>query len=595
MFVASASGVRALHRFKLPLLVLLLSMLAVSCSSSLTEHQIATSVVGNGRVLPASGSFQEGKVVWIEAVPDAGWQFDGWSGDGSGTDSSLLVTVDRDRQIVAEFSELADSTIVQINSTTEGSGSVDTDSPTYTRGSIAKVTAVPDPGWVFDGWSGGFDSNDPSLSFVVRGDTDLHAKFVSAGTDTQSAPERNVRALGKDGNIIITFKTAEPTVTSVDHGLTKEMSNPPIVAHVASRSHRVVLPGYTAHDMIWFRIHTTDQNGNDSIGPLHSVELPVPGLPVFDLWHGNEQRFGNAGIPQKSINILGDVTDSDGVDQLFASINGGDEMALGIGPDGRRLSSVGDFNVEIATKLLNSGDNEIKLRAIDGAGNANTAVVHVTWNPVENLELPFATDWGSSSETTDYMQVVDGDWEITAAGAHTVVAGYDRILAVGDPTWSDFDATTTVEVHSIDVSGFNPRSISPLVGIAFGWQGHSKRTPTDVSQPLWYFWPTGAFAWYKYEEVGSGFTQLRGNLDSNVDTNRSFDLVTGLEYAIRVQAITEDTGVRYRMKIWNRTAPEPNRWTVETLVADGPASGGLALIAHHVDATFGDLVVSPIG
>jgi len=593
--VDSASGVRSLHRPKLSLLVLLLGLLAASCGSSPIEHTIETSVVGNGRVLPASGTFEEGKVVWIEAVPDLGWQFDGWSGDESGADPRLLVTVDTNRAIIANFSELADSTIVRINATVEGSGSVSTDSSGYTRGSIAKVTAVPDPGWVFDGWSGEFVSNDPSLSFVVRADTDLRATFLPTGPDTEGAIERNLRAVGDSGDIIITFKTNEPAFTSVAHGLTADMLNPPIVSDVATRSHRVVLSGYAADDLIWFQVKTTDQSGNEKVGPRHAVELPVPGLPVFDLWRGNEQRFGNAGLPQKWINILGSVADADGIDQLFASVNGGAERPLGIGPDGRRLVNTGDFNVEIATDSLRSGDNTVELRAVDGAGNTNSTTVHAIWNPVENLGLSYSTDWANASEPTDYMQIVDGEWEITGSGVHTVAPGYDRILAVGDTSWSDFDATTTVEVHGLDVSGFNPRSISPLVGLAMGWNGHSKRTATDRSQPLWYFWPTGAFTWYKYEEVGSGFVEVRGNLDSAVATNRNFDLVTGLEYTIRVQSVTETTGVTYRMKIWNSISPEPSRWTAETLVVGGPPSGGIALVAHHVDATFGDLVVSPIG
>ena len=40
-------------------------------------------VEGALRSLPWSGSFLSGTLVALEAVPDAGWVFDGWSGDAT--------------------------------------------------------------------------------------------------------------------------------------------------------------------------------------------------------------------------------------------------------------------------------------------------------------------------------------------------------------------------------------------------------------------------------------------------------------------------------------------------------------------------------
>ena len=70
---------------------------------------------------------------------------------------------------------------------------------------------------------------------------------------------------------------------------------------------------------------------------------PTP--PTIDVWYGPQQVFGNVAVPQRWVNIVGKVSDSDGVTALTYSLNGGPELPLSIGPDGRRLEETGDFNI----------------------------------------------------------------------------------------------------------------------------------------------------------------------------------------------------------------------------------------------------------
>ena len=53
---------------------------------------------------------------------------------------------------------------------------------------------------------------------------------------------------------------------------------------------------------------------------------------------------------------------------------------------------------------------------------------------------------------------------------------------------------------------------------------------------------------------------------------------------------------RYSFKIWAESEAEPASWDwEETQVSlDALRTGGAALLAHHVDATFGDLTVTPL-
>ncbi len=69
-------------------------------------YKLTTSVVGEGSIGPSSGSYLEGDVVSITATEADGWKFDGWSGDASGTNNPLSLTMDADKSITATFTEL---------------------------------------------------------------------------------------------------------------------------------------------------------------------------------------------------------------------------------------------------------------------------------------------------------------------------------------------------------------------------------------------------------------------------------------------------------------------------------------------------------
>jgi len=70
------------------------------------EGEVRTLVLessGWGDVTPPSGSYGDGSALTLTATPHGGWFFSGWSGDVSGTDNPLTVTVDGDLYLVASF------------------------------------------------------------------------------------------------------------------------------------------------------------------------------------------------------------------------------------------------------------------------------------------------------------------------------------------------------------------------------------------------------------------------------------------------------------------------------------------------------------
>jgi uncharacterized repeat protein (TIGR02543 family) len=65
---------------------------------------IETSTGGTTVPSPDVYSHPEGTEVQVEAVPNSGYQFTGWSGDVSGTANPITLTVDSDKSITANFS-----------------------------------------------------------------------------------------------------------------------------------------------------------------------------------------------------------------------------------------------------------------------------------------------------------------------------------------------------------------------------------------------------------------------------------------------------------------------------------------------------------
>jgi hypothetical protein len=71
--------------------------------SPLTGYGLTTSVVGNGKVVPAGGSYEAGTDLELVAIPDAGWIFDSWSGDTAGISPDLTLPMNSSKTLTANF------------------------------------------------------------------------------------------------------------------------------------------------------------------------------------------------------------------------------------------------------------------------------------------------------------------------------------------------------------------------------------------------------------------------------------------------------------------------------------------------------------
>lgn len=174
-----------------------------------------------------------------------------------------------------------------------------------------------------------------------------------------------------------------------------------------------------------------------------------PGQLSIHVWYGGEQHFGRLGIPQRWVNVLGSVASAEQVASLSYSVNGGAPNRLSVGKNGTRLAAPGDFNIELDQRELRAGKNRLILPATDKAGRQSSQAVTVHFTSNRRWPLPYAIDWAKVRKIQDAVQIVDGLWKLDGAGIRTVQPYYDRVVAIGDLTWTDYEATVQIVFHRL--------------------------------------------------------------------------------------------------------------------------------------------------
>ena len=318
--------------------------------------------------------------------------------------------------------------------------------------------------------------------------------------------------------------------------------------------------------------------------------------PEITLWYGDEQIFNRLGQPQKQIDILGNVSDRDGVAALNYTLNDGVETYLSVGPDTRRLVNPGDFNIEIFSDQLNEGDNSVLITAMDNEGNISRKAVEVENAVGGKWQLPYSIDWLQVESIEEVAQVVDGLWEIQEAGVHTVEVGYDRLIAIGDMQWKDYEVVVPVTIHGLSPSGWKHPSGGPAVGILVYWSGHTDH-PRAGWQPKSGWLPLGAIGWYRWvNDSGAEQLQLFGNRNEALVkdvSGKKLEFNETYLFKMFVESSNRERPV-YKLKVWQEKETEPEDWD---LIAEGfpddPEGGSVVLLAHEAEVTFGKIEITP--
>lgn len=368
-------------------------------------------------------------------------------------------------------------------------------------------------------------------------------------------------------------------------------------------------------------VSATNSEGSDTQAFTVSV---YPDNPVqIAVWHGLDQRVGHLGQGQADFNVLGNVSPVSEVASLAYSLNGDPFQGLTIGPNSDRLADLGDFNADIPVSLLQEGPNTITIRALGSVGQVSTVDVVVTRETGGSYPIPVNIDWSEVTNPQDVGQYVDGMWEHQGDALRVQRHGYDRIFLIGNETWQDYEVLVPVTINGVYPGGAGLGILMRFTGHIIG--GHRN---WPAAQPKWGYQPFGGIGWLRWT-LGPSYdptmefyygdydaTENFGNPAKSLpdpsavpfgaaEMTKDFGKVTavlGSQYWMRMRCETQpdapdgDGVTLYSWKIWEDGTSEPGPWSWQVTQESQYAlrQGGLVLLAHHVDATFGDVQVTAI-
>lgn len=114
---------------------------------------------------PAISTFESNSYVYLEAIPASGYRFENWSGDLPGTDNPTTIMMDCSKKITASFSRTMNTLTMRVDgngSTTPAAGN-----NSYEEGTVISITATPESGWRFNGWTGDVAEPDIAITTVT--------------------------------------------------------------------------------------------------------------------------------------------------------------------------------------------------------------------------------------------------------------------------------------------------------------------------------------------------------------------------------------------------------------------------------------------
>ena len=162
---------------------------------NLLSDYLLTAMVSGGGTVSSTDSFlncpsacvhyyPNNTPVTLNATPQSGWTFTGWSGDCSGT-GPCNITMSQLRSVTANFTQTTYPLTVSAN----GSGTVTSTDRNincpgvcgygYTAGTPVTLIANPAQGWTFAGWSGACSGNG-SCNVVVTQTLSVTATFTQS-------------------------------------------------------------------------------------------------------------------------------------------------------------------------------------------------------------------------------------------------------------------------------------------------------------------------------------------------------------------------------------------------------------------------------
>jgi hypothetical protein len=140
-----------------------------------------TTIAGNGSLAlnPPGGIYPYGTTVWVTGIPLAGSYFGFWGSAASGNSNPLAFLVTNANSTISSIfgSVSTGQAALSVVSVGNGQISVNPRANIYTSGQSVTITATPNPGQLFLGWSGDATGTQNPLSLTLDQSKLVYANF----------------------------------------------------------------------------------------------------------------------------------------------------------------------------------------------------------------------------------------------------------------------------------------------------------------------------------------------------------------------------------------------------------------------------------
>ena len=149
---------------------------------AIVNYNFAVSASEGGSVNSPGDSFAQNTTLTLTATADDGYEFTSWSGDASGTDNPLTLSLTSNTNITANFERIQYTLTVnivgqgQVNQVL-GDNSITSTTVEYNQGDRVTLQTNPGDNWTFSRWQGDATGYEDNFEILMDGSKTVTATF----------------------------------------------------------------------------------------------------------------------------------------------------------------------------------------------------------------------------------------------------------------------------------------------------------------------------------------------------------------------------------------------------------------------------------
>jgi len=425
---------------------------------------------GGGSVsrAPSKTAYDAGESVMVTASPNEGYAFTGWTGSVESAVSPLLITMDGNKSLTANFSwqseepppeRVAYELIIGINPAEGGYVSRDPDYTDYEAGTQVTITAAPRDNYKFKTWEGDATTADAEITITMNGNKALIAVFEQTQTSTT--------------NYTVSF--------SVNGG-----SGTTPATQTVNAGKSVTLPGGGGLTMAGYNFGgwNTSSGGNGTNYSAGSSYTPTDNITLYAKWNSAKIDPNNPTDPN---NIIIEMIHVEGGTFIMGCTS---EQGSDCNNDESPTNmvtvssfSIGKYEVTQGQWKAVMGSLPSKIESKYGIGNGYPVYAANWWN---DNDLQTFIDSLNRKTGKTYRLPTEAEWEYAARGGNSSNGyKYSGSNTLGNVAW--YSGNSGEKTHQVGTKAPNELGIYDMSGnvreMVSDWYSSSYYSSMPIDNP----------------------------------------------------------------------------------------------------------------